>query len=50
MSDALSANGVNISFLKQIDGPTGTAVILLQPSGRHEICPCLKDVQERTAS
>jgi len=33
VTDALSKNGVNVSFLKEVEEPTGTAVVILQPSG-----------------
>lgn len=33
LRDALSDSGVRLDHLKEVDGPSGTAVILLQPSG-----------------
>ncbi len=37
LRDALSDAGVHLDHLKEIDGPTGTAVILVQPSGAFPI-------------
>lgn len=33
---ALCGCGVGLSHLRTVEGPTGTAVILLQPSGRSD--------------
>lgn len=33
LRDALSDAGVRLDHLKEVNGPSGTAVILLQPSG-----------------
>jgi sugar/nucleoside kinase (ribokinase family) len=42
---ALRHAGVRLDHLRQVEGPTGTAIILLQPSGGPRavpLCPCLK--------
>lgn len=33
LKSALSEAGVKLDHLKEVDGPSGTAVILVQPSG-----------------
>ncbi|KAK9906897.1 hypothetical protein WJX75_009892 [Coccomyxa subellipsoidea] len=37
LRDALSDAGVRLDHLKEVNGPSGTAVILLQPSGENSI-------------
>ncbi|BDA46191.1 Ribokinase [Coccomyxa sp. Obi] len=37
LRDALSDAGVRLDHLREVHGPTGTAVILLQPSGENSI-------------
>ena len=33
LKDALQKAGVDLQYLREVDGPSGSAVILLQPSG-----------------
>ena len=35
LAQQLLASGCQLDLLKQVDGPTGTAVIVLQPNGTH---------------
>ncbi len=37
LRDAMTSCGVDDSFVRQVDGACGTAVILLQPSGENSI-------------
>ena len=38
LAQQLLASGCQLDLLKQVDGPTGTAVIMLQPNGVHSSC------------
>ncbi|KAK9867493.1 hypothetical protein WJX84_011453 [Apatococcus fuscideae] len=37
LRDFLQSSGVKLDYLREIDGPTGSAIILLQPSGENSI-------------
>ena len=40
LKDALRGAGVRLDHLRQVEGPSGTAIILLQPSGRRLATTC----------
>jgi ribokinase len=37
LREALDGSGVGIDHLRAVEGPSGTAVILVQPSGENSI-------------
>ena len=41
LAQQLLASGCQLDLLKQVEGPTGTAVIMLQPNGMHLSPPVL---------
>lgn len=44
LKDSLSKCGVDLSYLREIEGPSGTAMIMVDPSGTHLLVDATYDL------